>query len=132
MDRAEKKSDLPAQLWVEGILLDPAEGKLTRDRREGAAGAGEAAALAPDERISAVQKSLSDIPRLQQGKQQPKTVLTSMEQSTEGLHLVFYSDDLRLGNEVRVDRAGPDSIVVTVNGVRIAYKIPTGWLPVTK
>lgn len=86
---------------------------------------------AKDEGIVLQQRSMKDIPP---GRSQQRTALkeeieTLLERTETGLSLTLYDDSVKesdLQNAV-IETMTDDSLVVSLPGQRIAYRLPSGW-----
>ncbi|MBI2619723.1 MAG: zf-HC2 domain-containing protein [Ignavibacteriales bacterium] len=127
----------PSQVWVEGVIVGTAAGKTSMDEETARAAAPASTREFPSpplqRRIAVSQKPTKEIPKMQQVLQPGATMRTSLERSKDRLNLIIYSDDITLSDQnIRVNVVAEDSLLVTINGLQIGYRIPRGWLQATE
>jgi hypothetical protein len=126
----------PGPIWIQGAVLE-AEGTLGVTKKEKVVGINQKAAAAEEastrsgettQLVSISQKPLNRIPERQAGLQRSGSILASAEMRNEVLELTLYSDTLsHEGQDIRVVPVTGDSLVVSINGMQVAYRIPEAW-----
>ena len=133
---AASSIDEDRPLWIQGSVVEkPKEmADAVADKRAFARSAEKVEARemeAPSSQaqlISVSQQPLSKVPPHQSAQPGKPGILASVQMINNVLELTVFSDTLELtGKEIHVEQVTEDSLIITLNGTQVAYKIPGGW-----